>query len=59
MVTKSVWFPTDAYNAIQQSATSSHIQNVLDARRQFTRELASSEMQAAYDEIKAQTSKLT
>jgi ABC-type glycerol-3-phosphate transport system substrate-binding protein len=53
LIAKSTWFPTSSSHSTEESITRTYIQNVLDTDKQFTRSLATQEMQAAYDEIKA------
>jgi ABC-type glycerol-3-phosphate transport system substrate-binding protein len=53
LVSKSTGFPVNSSHTLENDITRTHIQNVLDSKKQYSRELATQEMQAAYDEIKA------
>ena len=57
LIAKSTPFPFNSSHYIEQNTVRTHIQNVMYLQKQFSPDLAHSEMQAAYDEIRKALSK--
>ena len=57
LVAKSKWFPVNTTWGIVHPKTIPYLQKLLDVSQEFSRDIAATEMQACYDEIKDELSK--